>query len=55
MFLTQLVSFILEQNTTSNVVIGQQGSNSLNYSQKSAILAFLLMKQACSQIEVLKK
>ncbi|CAK72438.1 unnamed protein product (macronuclear) [Paramecium tetraurelia] len=50
-FLAQMVSFLLEQNTVSAV----QLHGSLSFSQKTAIIAYFLMKLAQNQTEVIKK
>ncbi|CAD8054226.1 unnamed protein product [Paramecium primaurelia] len=50
-FLAQMVSFLLEQNTVSAV----QLHGSLSFSQKTAIIAYFLMKLAQNQTEIIKK
>ncbi|CAD8134621.1 unnamed protein product [Paramecium octaurelia] len=50
-FLAQMVSFLLEQNTVSPV----QLHGSLSFSQKTAIIAYFIMKLAQNQTEVIKK
>ncbi|CAD8143891.1 unnamed protein product [Paramecium pentaurelia] len=50
-FLAQMVSFLLEQNTVSAV----QLHGNLSFSQKTAIIAYFLMKLAQNQTDVIKK
>ncbi|CAD8051442.1 unnamed protein product [Paramecium sonneborni] len=50
-FLAQMVSFLLEQNTVSAV----QLHGNLSFSQKTAIIAYFLMKLAQNQTEIIKK